>query len=279
MKPRISYQRGCIKVVSLGDFDQFVGYIGKEHWHTHGVLFRGQREARWGLSTSLARLMQRTVEKEHRVPAVLQSHGRWSSLSGKENFAERLPAFVPESGGGDVLLWSLMQHHGGASPLLDWSRSPYVAAFFAFADVALNTKTEQRSKKRLAVWALRCAIADDLAEANPDLDFRIYSTPLPNNPRLIAQQGCFTYHASALDLEKELSASSPKGRHRICLEKITLPWECWVKALAHLNRMNVNYATLFPDLHGAALHATLTMTTPSYEGRNPRKDEQLIRHP
>jgi hypothetical protein len=60
------------------------------------------------------------------------------------------------------------------------------------------------------------------------------------------------------------------------LLKIVLPWEDTDRALTHLNRMNVNYATMYPDLGGAALHARLTSLSPNYEGLNP-PDEPLMR--
>ena len=46
--------------------------------------------------------------------------------------------------------------------------------------------------------------------------------------------------------------------------KFVLPNDDREEALSGLNRMNINYSTLFPDLYGASRHCNLTLQLPDY---------------
>jgi FRG domain len=112
------------------------------------LLFRGQQNSEWPLTTTLERNGQvgmtfkafydliigrigPAVETFTGVPVPAYDDG----LS--KAFAEDLELLTLRRRFPPVDLYSYMvylRHHGFPSPLLDWSHSPYVAAFFAFRD-------------------------------------------------------------------------------------------------------------------------------------------------
>jgi hypothetical protein len=89
-------------------------------------LFRGQTEP-WRLRTSFHRAGRADVSRFVRedIP-VLHRHlsARTKHLFNRVN---------PEENGA---FFNLIQHHGYPTPLLDWTTSPYVAAFFAYRGIS-----------------------------------------------------------------------------------------------------------------------------------------------
>lgn len=101
------------------------------------LIWRGQSDYEWTLSTSLSRQL-RTFDPKHAT--------NWDQLenSAISYFMDRaagLLEVVPDEH--DLLAWlAFMQHYGAPTRLLDWSLSPFVAVYFAYeypkdADAAL----------------------------------------------------------------------------------------------------------------------------------------------
>lgn len=105
-------------------------------------LFRGQGNSGWPLETTLDRVKKGCSMSEYYL--ILQNNKPII-----ESFTDRnwkIPKFeeprktlwvTP-----DINVYSFMaylRHHKFPSPLLDWTRSPYLAAFFAASDIKSNT--------------------------------------------------------------------------------------------------------------------------------------------
>lgn len=114
--------------------------------HVSNPLFRGQRNSDWRLKTTLEReregmslseYLRRMREVHARVDVSVPM--RWPNfeeeVDGLSQRGLRSIEFIRmvESHTASILSFmAYLRHHGFPSPLLDWSRSPYVAAFFAF---------------------------------------------------------------------------------------------------------------------------------------------------
>lgn len=105
-----------------------------------GWVFRGQRDARWALTTSFERGAQRrrldTMHWRRMERKVIREFQRRAHQYGDEGVRD-----------GDLLEWvALLQHHGGPTRLLDFSHSFYVGAFFALVDADPEAEA--------ALWAI-----------------------------------------------------------------------------------------------------------------------------
>jgi hypothetical protein len=129
--------------------------------YKRGLIFRGQADSGWRLETTLERSGHSNMSIADYYDLIVRVVGplvsSFSSMqapSFNENLWKELVARAQFEGsiffdqnvfpGGEHFEYvAYLRHHGFPSPLLDWSRSPYVAAFFAFRESA--PKVEKRS--------------------------------------------------------------------------------------------------------------------------------------
>lgn len=241
-----SNEKTPYKVTRLESWEQYLSIIGDSPYRNWA--FRGQRDASAPLYSALSRYFmafrldpRAWAEQEERILRIFKRK------------AVHFLDHVPERG--DDFEWlALMQDHGAPTRLLDFTWSPYVAAFFA-----LHNTTQEG-----VIWA--CNPAEIEKRKEVDLQkpgsFRKYflvgsapfvwmGEPYVMNRRLIAQSGTFLVPGVLDRSIEDILRDYPNPKDT--LAKFIVPAaKIREKGMRELYRMNITQSTLFPDLDGLA---------------------------
>jgi hypothetical protein len=227
-------------------------------------LFRGLGNSCWDLKTTLERSYpaERSLFSYYRKVLVAKpaletfSGRRWDLLMNPFMFEECVNkavgnAFTPDQifgqPGGPPEVYEYfvyLRHHGFPSPLLDWTTSPYVAAFFAFDDVV------PESTDRVCVYAVlpRAGGSSDSSRS-----FTFVGPHMRTHERHYLQQ-CWYSICMGLDLSTTNWMFGPQEPAMVADNlgpvykpplKFTIPAKERGPALEHLDLMNINRFSLF----------------------------------
>jgi len=235
-----------IENLSVDTWDELVLNINDMFVSYPDYIFRGQSQEDWKIESSLTRLLREselvrdfeTFYKIHLSNFKLKLRGHGFDLKNMN----------------DDEIWSIGQHHGLATPLIDWTSSPFVAGFFA-----LTGKPKSQNSKR-ALWAFNLLDLERFRKKDKKLITRV--EPLENNKRLLSQNGLFLKLPLNSDFESVID-KQPKQKW-VSLYKITFPDEIIEQGIAALNLMNINYSSLYPDLQGACLSCNQVLRQYNY---------------
>ena len=145
---------------------------------------------------------------------------------------------------------NLVQHHGYPTPLLDWTYSPYVAAFFAFRKVPKNGKTEDFIRIYIfdhEKWRSHWIQLVMLNTAG--LHLSIMEFLAIENERLIPQQAVTTV-TNIDDIESYIKEKETQGKCSY-LTAIDIPVMERNKVMHELSFMGITAGSMFPGLDGA----------------------------
>ncbi len=232
-------------------------------------LFRGHSQPEWKLASPWERKLA-SLAQPHKVDT--QSRLLTELLENFKDLATGLPGVRTSDLSTEDDWWTLGRHYGLTTPLLDWTKSPYVAAFFAFTgfleqissrvtatgEIDLKNLLSSGSMDHVAIWSFRMERAAEKVELPEHLEIMNARTDIGHRQR--AQRGVFTRltHEKYFCLEDYLETFSPQNPP---LRKYLIPAREAARAITELRMMNITYGTLFPDLAGAALQANFEMAS------------------
>lgn len=228
---------------SWTEFHRVVGRLLRQP----DYVFRGQRDARWLVESSLTRLVRSRSKWRLHEPLYMTRFRM--ALRG------RLDEHLLSSLSDDEIL-AIGQHFGMATPLLDWSTSPYVGLFFAF-----ESPTDSAGHR--AVFALHEGFVRGAAEEAGRSAVSFVRPKSGFNKRLVHQAGLFTKGPLFNDIQSWVEEYFENLDEAILI-KINIPSTGRHDCLRALNKMNINHATLFPDVDGSARFCNLHMEIANY---------------
>lgn len=232
------------EIRTIDELLQFVNSLASKHGLS--LWYRGCDKAERELIPSIQRTEKRiSVERFITNDFYMRARQIMNNPPEKHNYA----AWV-----------SIMQHYGLPTRMLDWSKSPLIASFFATETFANTPDTDA------AVWVLspirlnemegfgHCIYPNDADTTqemllpafkhnhhNHELDDKILAvTSTDNNQRMYAQQANFTVHNSLRKLEAICDDET--------LYKIIIPRDRKEYFIKSLRVFGITEGSIYPDL-------------------------------
>lgn len=212
-------------------------------------IYRGQSDAGWTLISSLMRsdlIWSRNDFKTYFnfvLPQVKEKIQTWEGRDWNLSDQLGLAEFV-----------AYLQHNGFPTPLLDWTFSPYIAAYFAFEEVNhFDPQTDQVAIYGFnqASWCNTYNQEYDIAHETDHVS--ILRPRMVGNHKLSLQQGCFTF-SNVRDIEIHIKAHEKKANESF-LEKYILKVSERPKVITELSLMGISAVQLMPSVESVCKKA------------------------
>lgn len=217
----------------------------------HPLIFRGMACSSWKLKTTLERATKDIYTVSDYFQTITESINQIESFTGKKWGLKDFPeikkdieehqtytrVYLPNY---DLLVY--LRHHGYPSPLLDWSESPYIAAYFALHETISET--------RVAVFAYIGSPNGGWGGRVGDSIITRRGPYVSTDSRHFAQKARYTVATRFDKIHGHIFCShedvfKTDDMNQYLVQKITIPISERNKALNELNDFKINHFTLF----------------------------------
>jgi hypothetical protein len=216
------------------------------------ILYRGLADSNWQLDTTLERHSKESWSIGKYYHAIYFCAPQIESFLGtswdlrnledaEKNLSEKFSDFRVSLPHYDY--WAYLRHHGFPSPLLDWSKSPYIALFFAFCEqvnsgfVSLYIYIEStHGGKGLRVGAPQITVQHPYVKTHKRHFLQQSYYTIATKVDLDSKDHNFVAHENVFAMEE---------KRQDILIKIVIPRSIRLKALSILDSYNINYFSLF----------------------------------
>ncbi|GAB6156477.1 hypothetical protein JCM17380_52290 [Desulfosporosinus burensis] len=215
----------------LSSWEEFFSIVTGRLLNTRNYIWRGQRSTEWLLESTLDRMLKKYDRKDSLIHL---KRFKYATKDRRESNPEKMES--------DDDWWASGLHYSLVTPLLEWTISPFIAAYYAFCE-----DNNQQDKRAIYSFAQRVATVknNELKMKNPsasgdDLFVKCIKPLFDNNSRLANRCSLFTKSPTGVDIEQWVRKNfSGVSKAKVVLLKLTLPNTERSTILKALNRMNV----------------------------------------
>lgn len=220
---------------------QFKEIVTEELDGYHKYIYRGQANTVWPLWTTLHRTGRFDTHETFKMyfetilPFVQQPFETYSGLRFDLRDDSQMAQFL-----------SILQHNGFPTPLLDWTYSPYIAAYFAFDRV----DHFRPHSDKIAIYAFKSnewylAYSPTYDWNVPEPHVTLLDPTYRDNPKQMLQQSTFLF-TNTVDIQAHIEANEKTTGQFLTKYEISVKEKPVI--FRELNAMNINAMMLAPSI-------------------------------